>query len=147
MVGRESKQTSGGESSRTRVKRTTPDDTLAPVSELIADSNATMRYTNLDGELVVADFRDDAARDSFRIPMPIDREGYGTVEHSASYWSSGLGDWWNVCEAVDRFAMWRNTIERRKLLDFGCASGRFLRHAYTHGEADWDVFGLSLIHI
>ena len=37
------------------------------------------------------------------IPMPVDREGYCSVEHSSRYWATGYSDWLNVREAVKRY--------------------------------------------
>lgn len=56
---------------------------LPPVAELLNESNASIWYTNLDGNQVSLDFRELTAADASPIPMPIDREGYGTVDTSS----------------------------------------------------------------
>jgi SAM-dependent methyltransferase len=125
-----------------RIKPTNLQHTLPPIAELIADQNAVLQFTNLDGQTESVDYRALAARDPFRIPMPIDREGYGTVESSRYYWATGYGDWLNVSRAVDRYVAGGARLGARlRLLDFGCSSGRFLRHAWSHGRDSFDIWG------
>lgn len=113
------------ESKNTRQKHTSPDQVLPAVSDLVADKQYTiLRYIDLDGQLQELDYRQLCSDDPFPIPMPVDREGYGTIETSPNYWATGYGDWLNVLEAIRRFGH----KEMSKLFDFGCATGRFLRH-------------------
>lgn len=80
-----------------------------------------------------------ARADENPLPDPGDREMYYGDDHLA-YWVSGLGD-----------ALWLEAIAERhgaqlaggRLLDFGCASGRVLRHAAARGHAH-DVVGVDI---
>ena len=66
--------------------------------------------------------REWADRDSLPIPSPEDREGYSRG-HDAQYWLSGLNDYWKVMRMAESLG---TKVER--FFDFGCASGRVLRH-------------------
>jgi len=80
------------------------------------------------------------ARDGFPVPTPADREGYWGDCHGA-YWLSGLGDYLFLeREGLDRPVLAR---EPPWVLDFGCASGRVLRHFACHGR-DRRLFGTDL---
>lgn len=125
-----------------RHKPTNWKNVLPPVAELLTDSNSTIWYTDLDGNQVSLDFRELAAADPHPIPMPVDREGYGTVESSPRFWGTGHTDWINVQSAIDRYMPSRPVEgEKLRLFDFGCASGRFLRHVQTFGGDTTDVWG------
>ena len=121
-------------------KRTDVDNVIPPVAQLIADKRTNIRYTDLDGEQQTLDYRNLVEHDPYPIPMPIDREGYGTVEASAHHWATGHCDWLNVQSAMDRYLPSRAEDEPIRLLDFGCATGRFLRHPAffaTDGVEAW----------
>jgi len=61
-------------------------------------------------------------RDTFPLPLTEDREGYYGPHHF-SYWASGHRDARLLFEMADRLG-----VSFRDYLDFGCASGRVLRH-------------------
>jgi SAM-dependent methyltransferase len=63
------------------------------------------------------------ARDDFQIPSTAQREGYYGDNHF-NYWASGLRDYCQLLEWMEP----RN-VPHKTLLDMGCATGRFLRHA------------------
>jgi SAM-dependent methyltransferase len=63
-------------------------------------------------------------RDGCPIPSTVQREGYYGDNHF-NYWASGLRDYCQLLEWMEL----RN-VPRKTLLDLGCATGRFLRHAY-----------------
>lgn len=60
--------------------------------------------------------------DSYPIPSSSDREGY-LPEYDGAYWMSGLEDYLKVMAIVDKY-----NVNVRSVFDFGCASGRVLRH-------------------
>jgi SAM-dependent methyltransferase len=67
------------------------------------------------------------SRDDSVLPTPEDREGYYGENHF-NYWLSGLRDY----EQLEGWLR-ANGVESSALLDFGCASGRFTRHAHYAG--------------
>lgn len=108
-------------------EKATSNQTLPPVAELVAEkSRSLFRYIDLDGNNQELDFRDLVKSDPSVIPMPVDREGYSPVEHSDRYWATGHGDLLNVQSALDRLG----DGAADKLFDFGCSTGRFLRHVH-----------------
>ncbi len=129
-------------SGQVRAKDSALDNVLPPVGELVSDKPTILSYVNLDGVEQKLDYRHLTAFDPMPIPMPIDREGYGSVETSAQYWATGHGDWLNVSEAIERHVQLDDQNDRRsKLLDFGCATGRFLRHAWAFGSEKIESWG------
>lgn len=64
--------------------------------------------------------------DTWPLPLTADREGYYGPHHF-SYWASGYRDARLLQECCVR-----QGVEPRDYLDFGCASGRVIRHFATH---------------
>jgi SAM-dependent methyltransferase len=64
-------------------------------------------------------------RDPYPLPTTLDREGYHGDRH-LDYWLSGLEDFVRVRATLDRHG--RALAAPFAVLDFGCASGRVLRH-------------------
>ncbi|MEP5153301.1 class I SAM-dependent methyltransferase [Planktotalea sp.] len=62
------------------------------------------------------------AKDTLPIPQARDRENYN-LGMDEEYWLSGLSDYHKVLSAADA-----KKVEVNRILDIGCASGRFLRH-------------------
>lgn len=62
------------------------------------------------------------AKDNFPIPIPTDREGYSPGD-DPHYWLSGFEDCLKVLDAAKRHGTTVNSI-----FDFGCATGRVIRH-------------------
>ncbi len=119
-----------------RQKHTAIGKVLPPVAELIENQKySVLRYVDLDGNEQSVDYKELGRLDNWPIPMPVDREGYGTVESSPHYWATGHGDWLNVCQAIARHCQ----AQPQRLLDFGCATGRFLRH--VHFFSDMESYG------
>ncbi len=128
--------------SQVREKKTQVDKTLPPVSELVADREYTMvNRIDLDGNASQIDYRELAAADPHPNPMPVDREGYGSIDTTHYQWASGHSDWLNVRDAVDRYHTGPQRESKFRLLDFGCATGRFMRHAWAFGRDRYDVWG------
>jgi len=65
---------------------------------------------------------DAIAADTFPIPSPDDREGY-SPGYDATYWMSGFEDHLKIMDAAKRHG-----VEPKSFFDFGCATGRVLRH-------------------
>ncbi len=78
------------------------------------------------------------ARDTFPLPLTEDREGYYGPHHY-SYWASGARDARLLFEAVDRLG-----VDLRSYLDFGCATGRVLRHVALDPPRDVTVLGCDI---
>lgn len=62
------------------------------------------------------------ARDTYPIPSPEDREGYNP-NFNSRFFMTGLADYLKI-----RRAAARHGVDLQSYLDFGCASGRVLRH-------------------
>lgn len=65
---------------------------------------------------------DYVARDAFPIPDASDREGYNP-NANANYFVTGLSDYLKIQLAAKKY-----DVDLRSYFDFGCASGRVLRH-------------------
>lgn len=125
-----------------RHKRSDLEIVLPPVAKLLTDVNTVFYYTDLDGNQVKFDFRERAAADPYPLPMPVDREGYGTVEFTPRFWATGHSDWLNVQSAIERHMPEQPMVGAKlRLLDFGCASGRFLRHIHAFSADITDIWG------
>lgn len=70
-------------------------------------------------------------KDTFPLPTTEDREGYHGNRHY-EYWLSGLSDCMKISAAAKKHGI--KLTKKSRILDFGCASGRVLRHfaAYTN---------------
>ena len=64
-------------------------------------------------------------RDTAPLPATADREGYHADRHY-DYWLSGLTDWRTIHGALERHGT--PLADGDGVLEFGCASGRVLRH-------------------
>jgi len=124
-----------------RAKATDIDNVLPTISTWPKEKLRRFRYTDLDGQRVTVEPSEFAHLDPHPLPKPIDREGYATEENSDRYWVSGLADWRNVSSAIERYLEGNETF---RLLDFGCASGRVLRHALTQAGSPTEIHGCDL---
>lgn len=89
-----------------------------------SDYRATDTHTDWSSE---GDGIDVASqKDTFPLPRTEDREGYYGPHHF-SYWASGYRDSRLLRECCERLG-----VTLRDYLDFGCASGRVIRHFATH---------------
>ncbi len=100
-----------------------PFENLRPISERLEE----VRKLNAPC-LDRTDVSEFARRDSMPIPSPDDRERY-SVGFDAMYWFTGLCDY---LKAMSEAA--KNGVTVDRVLDFGCASGRVLRHFVTQSE-------------
>ncbi len=69
-----------------------------------------------------------ARNDTAPIPCPRDREGYSPGQ-DAQYWVVGLTDYWKILKTAER-----NDVDIQSYFDFGCASGRVIRHFAAQRE-------------
>lgn len=67
-------------------------------------------------------------RDGYPIPASTDREGYNT-NLDARFFMTGLSDYLKVRQTAQQYG-----VDVRSYLDFGCASGRVLRHFCAHSD-------------
>lgn len=83
----------------------------------------------------------DLALDSDKAPLPTtsQREGYYGDNHF-DYWASGLRDYCQLLDWMDA-----NQVPRHTLLDLGCATGRFIRHADSQSYTGFtEVIGCDI---
>jgi SAM-dependent methyltransferase len=64
-------------------------------------------------------------KDNYPLPVTEDREGYYDNRHY-DFWLSGLNEYNKIKKSCEKFGVELNSAT--KVLDFGCASGRVLRH-------------------
>ncbi len=64
-------------------------------------------------------------RDTYPLPTTEDRQGYEGDRHY-DYWLSGLRDYLQIIHSLGRHGL--ELTEHSQVLDFGCSTGRVLRH-------------------
>ena len=72
--------------------------------------------------LAQANISEMVAKDTIPIPVPTDRENY-FPGFDEKYWLFGLADYLKVMQVAAKY-----DVQPTSILDFGCASGRVLRH-------------------
>jgi SAM-dependent methyltransferase len=77
------------------------------------------------------------ANDHLPIPSGSDREGYNSAS-DLDYWLGGLEDYLKVMEVARQYA-----VEPRSVLDFGCSSGRLVRHYVAQTEIP-EIWGADI---
>lgn len=128
----------------TRIRSGLPENrVLPPVSEHF-DAEALarpFRYRTLWGEERTVDIEPFVQRDRSSLPVLQLREGYSGANHG-QYWLSGLSDALCMIDALERLGM--DPRGPGRFLEFGCASGRVIRHmaanlpAWRFSGADFD---------
>lgn len=109
-----------------------PFENLPPICERLEEVRK-LTAPCLDG-MDVTEF---ARRDTMPIPSPEDRERY-SVGHDAMYWFTGLCDYLKVlAEAA------KNKVTIERYIDFGCASGRVLRHFAAQSDIQ-EIWGSDI---
>lgn len=118
---------------------------LAPASEQVTHAIWSRYYDHIwepshrevfDKEL----YKKAIALDKQPLPAGPDREFYFGDRH-VEYWVSGLADYEFLLKAYARNGIPRP--EKASYMDFGCASGRVLRH-YRTLEPSWTLYGADL---
>jgi SAM-dependent methyltransferase len=79
-------------------------------------------------------------RDAWPLPDTADREGYHGDRHY-DYWLSGLKDYLSIKYALRRQNL--TLSQAAPVLDFGCASGRVLRHLLCN-EPEVELWGADI---
>jgi SAM-dependent methyltransferase len=99
---------------------------------------APIALRTLDDEEIRVDVVPFFARDPYPIPAESDRELY-CKNDDAGFWISGLRDFLKVKTAMERHGRQNGLQTPGRFLDFGCASGRLLRHVacQTEGVEGW----------
>ena len=107
------------------VAREEPYDHLGPVS-LYIGGESSIRPEDLKLEKSLDDY---IHGDTRPLPSTQDREGYMDDRHY-EYWLSGLQDYLEIKHLLRKQG--RVIEDGFRILDFGCASGRVLRHFLCH---------------
>jgi SAM-dependent methyltransferase len=115
---------------------TRPYDNLSAVD---AYTSSKPRIT-FDGIMMERPLTSYVAEDTYPIPATADREGYYGSRHY-DYWLSGLKDYLGIKQAAHKCGVL--LTEGSRVLDFGCASGRVLRHFLCHEEG-LDLWGVDI---
>lgn len=114
------------------ISRNTLDDApftnLPPISSRDESEFARVRFHVPEHLLDGKQITDYAAKDSYPIPCPADREGY-SPNKDGNYWMSGLADYLKIRKISRKYK-----IDIKRFFDFGCASGRVLRHFCAQSE-------------
>lgn len=124
-----------------RAKATDIENVVPAISTWDPEKVRRYRYTDLNSKRMTLEPAEFAHLDPHPMPKPVDREGYLKEENSDRYWASGLADWTNIRSAIDRF---QTTSAPARLLDFGCASGRVLRHVLAQPNSIEEIWGCDL---
>jgi SAM-dependent methyltransferase len=105
-------------------------ETLGPAAEHYAADSRKDEWSDLD-------YRDALQHDHSPLPITADREGYYGPDHF-SYWASGLKDANMLIDACHTHG-----VSLKNYLDFGCASGRVIRH-FAAQHPDVGVIGCDI---
>lgn len=95
-----------------------------PIAEISKRSGAKKLMSVLGSETLAGMI----AKDRLPIPSTADREGYNSAS-DLDYWLGGLDDYLKVMEVARQYA-----VEPRSVLDFGCSTGRLVRHYVAQTE-------------
>jgi SAM-dependent methyltransferase len=128
----------------TRRAWTPPAATRPPIAVAAANqagrhlTEAPVAMRTLDDQETRVDLVPLFARDPYPIPAESDREGY-CGDDDAAFWVVGLRDYMKVKTAMERHGRQEGRQGPARFFDFGCASGRVLRHVacQTQGVEVW----------
>ena len=76
-------------------------------------------------------------KDTWPIPTAEDREGY-SAGFDEAYWLSGLEDYLKIMKIANQ-----NEITPKSVMDFGCATGRVVRHFAAHSDVP-EIWGTDI---
>ncbi len=108
---------------------TTPFENLPAPAELEPSAfDFPNRLKFIQPHLGERKLEDLVAADRFPIPCADDREGYSPGADGL-YWLSGLEDYLKIMDATKR-----HQVTPKSYFDFGCASGRVIRHFAVQSE-------------
>jgi len=120
---------------------------VAPYENLppVAGQPRSDPWVKLDAGMLEQSLDKYLAEDSYPLPSTADREGYHGSRHY-DYWLSGLKDYLSIKRALEGQNV---RLEGPfSVFDFGCASGRVLRHFLCH-EQGLELWGsdINLRHV
>jgi SAM-dependent methyltransferase len=110
--------------------------TLGPVSEYL-DTEIHVDYAT---PLLEKPIEECIALDGDPLPDTADREDYCGPRHY-EYWLLGLGDYLKISQTAAKHGA--ELTKGAGVLDFGCATGRVLRH-FVHQGDDLEVWGTDI---
>lgn len=104
-----------------------------------ADAISTLpsRQTGVEPYLLTKPFEEYVSNDPYPIPSEKDREGY-CVNNDSYYWSFGLSDFLKIQHMAKK-----HNVNIDKYFDFGCASGRVLRHFLCQSDTS-EIWGSDI---
>ena len=115
-----------------------PFETLSSPNSRDADRFVQLATEHGDREtLATVDIAQLVANDNIPIPTAADRERY-FPGHDEKYWLFGLADYLKVMQSAAKY-----NLQPKSVLDFGCASGRVLRHFAVQTDIQ-DVWGSDI---
>jgi SAM-dependent methyltransferase len=113
-----------------------PIEVLPPVSHHV-DLEPWVKLDDVEMEYPLEKYIE---HDKFPLPSKCDREGYHGDRHY-DYWLSGLKDYLSIKQILVRYGT--SLGGPAAVLDFGCASGRVLRHFLCH-EPGIEIWGTDV---
>jgi SAM-dependent methyltransferase len=96
--------------------------------------------THFDEFYPAPDLQALAAEDTWPLPITEDREGYHGERHF-DYWLSGLRDYLMIRRLCAQYKL--DLPQPERIFDFGCASGRVIRHFSAH-EKSLELWGMDI---
>ena len=115
-----------------------PFENLLPVSHYISQAV----WEEFDGTRLARPIPEYVKRDPYPLPATADREGYHGERHY-EHWLSGLGDYANILSRLSSHDI--ALAQDARVFDFGCASGRVLRHFLCQSEG-LELWGADINH-
>jgi SAM-dependent methyltransferase len=100
-------------------------------------SEPWVRFDNPPLDRALEDY---VVRDPLPLPCIADREGYHGERHY-DYWLSGLKDYLHIRHIIREYGL--PSALNHRVLDFGCSSGRVLRH-FLCNEPGLELWGVDL---
>jgi ubiquinone/menaquinone biosynthesis C-methylase UbiE len=124
------------------ISRNTLDETpftslASPASRPIKAFQETARMRVIKPLLEGRPIADFVSKDTWPIPTAEDREGY-SAGFDEAYWLSGLEDYLKIMKVADQ-----HNITPQSMLDFGCATGRVVRHFAAHSDIP-EIWGTDI---
>ena len=124
------------------ISRNTLDETPftslpSPASRPIEAFEETARMKVIKPMLDGRPISDFVSKDTWPIPIAEDREGY-SAGFDEAYWLSGLEDYLKIMKIAAQ-----NDIAPKSVMDFGCATGRVVRHFAAHSDIP-EIWGTDI---
>lgn len=114
-----------------------------PNDMLRSDAKEYMDFVNIDGEKTKIPLGLALEKDPFPTPTPKLREGYNP-NSPFHYWWSGYSDYLRLQQMVERYYQGDRPAT---YFDFGCSSGRVLRHFAAQTELQVSACDIDLLNV